>query len=63
MTSNTQSPKNPGSGVLQIRYEKDQTRTSFLEIRAHHESHEAALVFLMDFYKKNYKPVMTGSIT
>ena len=63
MTGNTHSPNKIGSSVIQIRYEKDQTRTDFLELRAHHESHEATLVFLMEFYKKNFKATMPGSIT
>jgi hypothetical protein len=51
------------TGLIQIRYEKETTRTGFLEIRAHFQNHEDALAALVEFWKKYNKPVMKGSIT
>jgi hypothetical protein len=61
MTNNTKTRK--GDQVLQIRYTNDTTRTDFLEIRAHFNNHEDALTALIDFWKKNNKPVMKGTVT
>lgn len=63
MAGTTESSQKPVGGTLQIRYDKNSTKETFLEIRAHHSSHEATLIFLMDFYKKNYKATMPGSVT
>jgi hypothetical protein len=61
MTDNTRIKK--GDRILQIRYTKETTRTDFLEIRAHFNNHEEALTALIDFWKKNNKPVMKGTVT
>lgn len=59
----TRTTKTSKKNVIQIRYEKETTRTDFLEVRAHFPNHEETIVALVQFWKKYNKPVMKGSIT
>jgi hypothetical protein len=61
MSSNTK--KSQKDQILQIRYEKNTTKTDFLEVRAHFKTHEDTLVALIGFWKKNYDTVTHGAVT